>query len=162
MVRSRAQGTADLLRRGQDPEDTPGVFPLPEEVCGQGLGRGGLRWSRVPVAGTECPAQAQTAGFLGHVLRMPSLPTSSLRTGRRPAKVGCSDDVLLPYIIGVRPGRSRLRECGRRTWRLADLSSALAFPLDLGARPLCRRLRAVFLHCWRISMVCLALETVGS
>ena len=26
-------------------------------------------------------------------------------------------------------------------WRLAGLSSALAFPLDLGARPLCRRLR---------------------
>ena len=40
------------------------------------------------------------------------------------------------------PGRSRLRECGRRDWRLAGLSSALAFPLDLGARPLCRRLRA--------------------
>ena len=34
-----------------------------------------------------------------------------------------------------------MRECGRRTWRLAGLSSALAFPLDLGARPLCRRLR---------------------
>ena len=30
---------------------------------------------------------------------------------------------------------------GRRAWRLAGLSSALAFPLDLGARPLCRRLR---------------------
>ena len=28
-----------------------------------------------------------------------------------------------------------------RDWRLAGLSSALAFPLDLGARPLCRRLR---------------------
>ena len=27
------------------------------------------------------------------------------------------------------------------SWRLAGLSSALAFPLDLGARPLCRRLR---------------------
>ena len=31
--------------------------------------------------------------------------------------------------------------CGGRAWRLAGLSSALAFPLDLGARPLCRRLR---------------------
>ena len=30
------------------------------------------------------------------------------------------------------PGRSRLRECGRRGWRLAGLSSVLAFPLDLG------------------------------
>ena len=30
-----------------------------------------------------------------------------------------------------------VRECGRRAWRLAGLSSALAFPLDLGARPLC-------------------------
>ena len=29
--------------------------------------------------------------------------------------------------------------CGRRDWRLAGLSSALAFPLDLGARPLCIR-----------------------
>ena len=29
-----------------------------------------------------------------------------------------------------RPGRSRLRECGRRAWRLAGLSSPLAFPLD--------------------------------
>ena len=28
-------------------------------------------------------------------------------------------------------------EHGRRAWRLAGLSSALAFPLDLGARPLC-------------------------
>ena len=28
-----------------------------------------------------------------------------------------------------------------RDWRLAGLSSPLAFPLDLGARPLCRRLR---------------------
>ena len=28
-----------------------------------------------------------------------------------------------------------------RAWRLAGLSTALAFPLDLGARPLCRRLR---------------------
>ena len=28
-----------------------------------------------------------------------------------------------------------------RAWRLAGLSSALAFPLDLGARSLCRRLR---------------------
>ena len=28
-----------------------------------------------------------------------------------------------------------------RAWRLAGLSSALGFPLDLGARPLCRRLR---------------------
>ena len=28
----------------------------------------------------------------------------------------------------ARPGRSRLRECGRRDWRLAGLSSALAFP----------------------------------
>ena len=27
--------------------------------------------------------------------------------------------------------------CERRAWRLAGLSSALAFPLDLGARPLC-------------------------
>ena len=34
-----------------------------------------------------------------------------------------------------------LRECGRRDWRLAGLSSALAFPLDLRARPLCRRHR---------------------
>ena len=39
------------------------------------------------------------------------------------------------------PGRSRLRECGRHDWRLAGLSPALAFPLDLGARRLCRRLR---------------------
>ena len=30
----------------------------------------------------------------------------------------------------TRPGRSRLRECGRRDWRLAGLSSALAFPLE--------------------------------
>lgn len=41
--------------------------------------------SRVPVAGTECRAQAHTAGFLGHVLRTLSPPTSSLRTGHRPA-----------------------------------------------------------------------------
>ena len=43
---------------------------------------------------------------------------------------------------GLHPGRSRLRECGRRAWRLAGLSSALACPLDLGARPTCRGLRA--------------------
>lgn len=82
VVRPRTQGTADLLRRGQDPEGTPGSFPFPEEVCGQGLGRGRLRRSRAPVAGTECRAQAHTTGFLGYVLRMPSPPTSSLRTGR--------------------------------------------------------------------------------
>ena len=29
-----------------------------------------------------------------------------------------------------RPGRSRLRECGRRDWRRAGLSSALAFPFE--------------------------------
>ena len=38
-------------------------------------------------------------------------------------------------IHGVAQSRTRL------TRRLAGLSSALAFPLDLGARPLCRRLR---------------------
>ena len=30
-------------------------------------------------------------------------------------------------------GSKGMRECGRRAWRLAGLSSALAFPLDLGA-----------------------------
>ena len=35
----------------------------------------------------------------------------------------------------------RKEKKGFGAWRLAGLSSALAFPLDLGARPLCRRLR---------------------
>ena len=46
----------------------------------------------------------------------------------------------LAHVAELNP-HWHVRECGRRAWRLAGLSSALAFPLDLGAKPLCRRLR---------------------
>ena len=74
-----------------------------------------------------------------------SFSSAPRRDSAEPRPRGCSGlgepRQALPNFYLSRPGRSRLRECGRRAWRLAGLSSALAFPLDLGARPLCRRLR---------------------
>ena len=65
-----------------------------------------------------------------------------MRHGKKFNHLGRTADHRRAMLANMaRPGRSRLRECGRRDWRLAGLSSALAFPLDLGARPLCRRLR---------------------
>ena len=55
-----------------------------------------------------------------------------LKAPARDVKVQRLERQLTPFGA-FSPGRSRLRECGRRAWRLAGLSSALAFPLDLGA-----------------------------
>ena len=56
--------------------------------------------------------------------------TYTMEPGREAALAWASLAQRFPASSVLSPGRSRLRECGRRDWRLAGLSSALAFPLD--------------------------------